>query len=162
MSFNFKRVCYYYNLSDLLAFIQRQSAATCRSKQCEKVRTSLFEHFSINCSNCGGFMVLVAGNPCRNKASGALWCPFNYKTCLMARIICTVKWKLEYKQDNSLITYPRHFILWWVSRYFDSFMGQQEREISEKPQQTKGAVEIGPKISRCIYYWLNDDLNNLF
>lgn len=40
-SFNLKKVCYYYNLSDLLAFIQRQSAAICRSKQCEKVLLSL-------------------------------------------------------------------------------------------------------------------------
>lgn len=58
---------------DSVASCQRQSAVICRSKQ--RGKTLLLEHFSIIYGVCGGFsVVLVARNPSRNKASGALPC----------------------------------------------------------------------------------------
>lgn len=61
-SFNLKSVCYYYNISDLVAFIQRQSAAICRSKQSEKVLLSL-NIFQLTVVILEVSWFLVAGNP---------------------------------------------------------------------------------------------------
>lgn len=57
-SLNLKWPCQYYNLIDLVALCQRQSAVIRRSKQSEKMFFS--GHFSINCSNYSGVLVILA------------------------------------------------------------------------------------------------------